>query len=178
MEEINEFLNQFVQTEKALEEAFRREDFETHSKLVAELNAISFDATELVLASEIKLPLSRINKHKLDQEKTNPVFERRIYKMAKYQHLKYDEIFMVYVSLANPDQGMKLLTNCYSLAKIEGEFKFFSEYFTDYDTKKWKFGGGDRELYDFYQLGIPVSIERLESPTIDEWSIEEYNKNS
>jgi hypothetical protein len=179
MKGIKEFLAQFVQTEKALEEAFRREDFETHSKLVAELNAMSFDASELVLASEIKLPLSRIKKQKLDQEKTNLVFERRIYKITKCKNLKYTEIWLAYVSLANPEgEVVKLLSNCYCVAKIDEEFKFLSEYFADYDTKAWKFGGGDRDLHDFYQLGTPVSVERLESPTIDAWSIEEYNKNS
>ena len=43
MNEVKQFIAQFVQTEKALQEAFRREDFESHSKIVAALNAMSFD---------------------------------------------------------------------------------------------------------------------------------------
>ncbi len=179
MEEIKEFLAQFVQTEKALEEAFRREDFEAHSKLVAALDAMSFDASQLVLASKKKLPLSMIDEMVLEEVKDLPVFERRIYKITNYKNSKYTEIWLVYVSLANPEvEIVKLLSNCYCVAKINEEFKFMSMYFTDYDTKEWKLGGGDQDLFDFYQFGTPVSIERLESPTIDEWSIEEYNKNA
>jgi hypothetical protein len=104
------------------------------------------------------------------------IHPRYLYKISEYR-IENEKIWACYTSNSNPSKGpTKLLSNCFIVKEVNGELKITTNLIPDYDTKVWKKVGG----YDFEygKLENPILIKRFMSPSNDDWSIQEYNKNS
>ena len=99
---------------------------------------------------------------------------RNLYKITEYENPEYGKLWACYVSVANPiTDEVKSIASCYIVAKVNGELKMISKFFyDDMDEFMWRKGGG--LTLNFYELGKVVAVERLLSPLVDEWSLEEY----
>lgn len=104
------------------------------------------------------------------------IHPRHLYKISEYL-FENKKIWACYTSNSNPSQGLtKLLSNCFIVKKVNDELKITTNLIPEYDTKVWKKVGGYD--FEFEKLGSPVLIKRFISPSNDEWSIQEYYKNS
>lgn len=183
MEEIKEFLKQFVQKEAEVHVAYRMENnIENFNQLFIELNAFTVNHIPEVLAKigfGVRLMTKEHDEEFFEDLKfMRELCPRLIYKISEYAHQELGKIWLAYTSPANSGKGItKLLSSCFCITKVDGKLTIYREYIPDYDTKLWKNAGGFDGI-DFYQLGTPISVERLLSPANDAWSIEEYNKNT
>jgi hypothetical protein len=175
MEEVKQFISHFIETEKKQEEALLKKDIDLHNNL-AEL-IIEMSEHEIVLTKKRQLPLSSSMERYIAGNHGFAVSARLLYKISEYKHEAYGTLWACYVSVANPIIAeVKSISSALFVAVINGDLKIIALFNIDRNTDKWTFRGGDRTI-QYYKLGKPTAIERLMSPEVDEWSIEEYNKN-
>lgn len=112
-----------------------------------------------------------------DQTDRSEIKIRQIFKISEYPHERFGNIWACYVSMNDPGETIKKITDCFIVAEIEGKLKFISKMGVVPDTKKWMHFGGDDNLdLRLNKLGKPTKIERYVEPT-DEWSLKEYLKD-
>lgn len=104
---------------------------------------------------------------------------RYIFKISEYLHERFGSIWACYVSIYNPSETIKKISDCFIIAEIEGKLKFISKMGVEPDTKKWKHYLGDDHLdLRLGNLGKPTKIERYTEPVSkDDWSLKEYLKD-
>lgn len=183
MKEVQEFLKSVFTEEMKTHVEYRKENnMERFNKQLEILDSFTINSSPEVLA-EIGLGLGKMyDEHDEDfldiKDFLPEIKERYFYKISTYSNSKYKTVFACYVSLANPEStDVRLLSKCLLLGNVGSELKIISIYFPDYDTGKWKFGGGDVELKNFYEIGELQNIERVLEPSKDDWSKEEFERN-
>jgi hypothetical protein len=175
------FLNSCFEQECAVHVEYRKEDnLQAFNSAFETLDRFTINADDTVFAKigfGLRLATKWHDKVFFEDlefmPKVNPRF---VYKISEYL-LENKTIWACYTSKSNPSQGItKLMTDCFIVQEVFGELKITTDFIPDYDTKAWRNGGG----YDmeYSQLGEPISVKRILSPSNDEWSIEEYNKNA
>jgi hypothetical protein len=177
MDEVKQLMETFIRLEKEKHELFLHEKIDEHNNLVDEINNLTQDPEPphtFNLASKITLPLSMIERLVIDNTEIKIAKPRNLFKITEYENPEYGKLWACYVSVANPvTDEVKSIAFCFIVAKIENELKMISLFFyDDMDDFMWKLGGGIR--LNYYELGKVVAVERLLSPLVDEWSLEEY----
>jgi len=177
MYEVKQLIETFIRLEKEKHEFFLNEKIDEHNELVDEINNLTLDPEPphtFNLASKITLPLSMIERMVIDNTEIKVAKPRNLYKITEYENPEYGKLWACYVSVANPiTDDVKSIAFCFIVANVNDELKMISEFAYDsMDEFMWRNVGGI-EL-NFYELGKVVTVERLLSPLVDEWSLEEY----
>jgi hypothetical protein len=184
MEEVKQFLETiFTKEQEAYYLEYFKDKIEAYNEAAKEINAFGKDYYDE--ANKLNIPFNIIAYSKspwpdrfYEKAKNKPVpSKRHLYKISEYNNETYGNVWACYTSVPKPiTKTVKSMSSCLIVSKIGDNYKIIAEFITDPDTHKWRFVGGDRNI-DYYKLGKPTAIERLMSPEIDEWSIEEYNKD-
>jgi hypothetical protein len=181
MEEIKEFLDDFIKAEEIASREFRKKDnIEEYNIAVENLDSFTFLASKDFSKIGFNHRMMT-NPHSDDFFDELPLMEeitpREIYKISYYHNDIYNDLWACYLSIANAYNGIKRIHDCLIVVKINEEFKIIAKYSQDIDQPtKWKCYGGDREL-KIDNLGKLQSIECYLEPIDDVWSMEEYRKD-
>jgi|GEM_PF-4813868 len=172
MKKVQDFLDGLLEKEqKAIDAGNYKKKFAEYNSYAKEIKSHMYDSTV-----GLGLPVLQQPKPDFFYEDAPYPRKRYLYKVSKYKHHKYSELWSCYMSVANPGEGKtKLLSLAFIAAVVEENLKIVAQFAPDYDTKIWEFRGGDSEL-DFYNLGELVSVNRIMSPENDDWSVQEYMK--
>ena len=165
---IKQFLNQlFEKEQKALAYEYRKETFDLYNQTAKEINELTgFD-----FIGVLPKPLSdRVYRR---TEKSPLPLLRHIYKISHYKNQDHENLCTCYVSSSNPK--LHRIHECFIISQANNKFKIEANYGQDVDLPQWKFYGGDNTL-KLSNLGQLISIERLQEPIDDEWSMKEYKK--
>ncbi len=182
MEKIQEFLKKVFSLERQAIEAENDSEVEFFNKLFEKL--IGFSKNQA-----IRFNMSYLTKEEddlfddfpefTDFKESKPIM-RHIFKISKYKHDYYTNVFICYVSTRNPLPNIFSYSNCYLVSCLNKKFEIISQYtFGDSDLLKstWSFTGGDRNI-TFDNLGKPIKILRLLAPQHDPDSVEDYLKDN
>lgn len=172
MEEAKQLIEKFIKLEREIHECFLLEKIKLHNELVDEITKLSID--EMPVARKKNLPLTMIERMVIDNTEIKVAKPRNLFKITEYENPEYGKLWTCYVSGANPvSDEVKSIAFCYIITKINYELKIISLFFyDDMDDFMWKLGGGLR--LNYYELGKVTAVERLLSPLVDEWSLQEY----
>jgi len=173
MKKIKDFLNRlFEKEQKAIDAGNYKNRFDEYNSYAREIKTHMSEPT-------VGLGLPVLEKPKPDffyEESFYPL-RRHLYKISKYKNSKYEKLWVCYVSVANPYNNIKSYDSVFIVSEIENNLKIIAKFNKDYDTNRWKFSGGDREL-DYYNLGELVNVHRIMAPDDDEWSMKEHIKEA
>lgn len=162
MKEIKDFINYYIDLQLKKESAHHDADIKTHNEIVSRISTLCHP--NLVMAKNIREPLSFIDQKYMASLKGIDALPRVIFKLSEYKKgdVKY---WACYLSQEERKPGTALIySQCLLATHIEGKLKFVSKYFTDYDSGHWRFGGGAENYEDFYSIGELVQIERFQEP--------------
>lgn len=176
MDQIREFLEHVFGIEAEAILLRRFPDIEAFNDKFEELMTYSNDKAISFEMSSLDKPLSDF-KYKAMQRTPLPI-PRHIFKISKYGHDEYGELFACYVSVRSPKPEILTYGQCYWVARIEDRLKFVAQFaFGDPDLIKshWKFTGGAINV-KFESIGKPVEIMRIQAPKDDSDSMEDYEK--
>jgi len=177
MEEVKQLMINFIDLERLADQLFLQRKLEERNAIVDELNNLTLDPEPphtFNLANIINEPLDMLEERRINRFGHKTVKPRDLFKIAEYENPQYGKLWACYVSVPNPvTDEVKSIAFCYIVAKINDELKMISKFLYDGMVDfMWKHCGGI-EL-NFYELGKVVAVERLLSPLVDEWSLEEY----
>lgn len=175
MEKIKEFLNLlFKKEQEAINFSFFKDKLSEYNEVSFEIKSYMNDETVgFGLPQKTQLNSDRFYKTKENAPYPNP---RQLYKISHYQNEKYGDLWVCYVSIANPYNNITGMDDCFIVAEIKGKLKIIAKFIKDSDTKKWIHVGGDENL-KLYNIGKLQEIERIMEPKDDIWSMEQYNKD-
>lgn len=177
MKEVKQLLEKFIDLERLVDQLFLQKKLEERNALVDELNHLALK-TKLIhtlsLANIIKEPLTFLEERRINRFGNSTVKPRDLFKITEYENPEYGKLWACYVSVANPvTNEIRSINNCFIVAKFDSDFKMISKFtYDNMDEFMWRHVGGIELKY--YELGKVVAVERLLSPLVDEWSLEEY----
>ena len=177
MDEIQQFLINLFLLESEAINARRDPDIEVFNAKFDELMSHVNHPTVGFEMSRMDKPLSGIKFRML--QKAPDAIPRHIFKISRYVHADYPEMYAAYVSSRRPQSNVLTYGSCYFVGLVNDKFKILSQYvFGDPDLVKstWRFTGGDRAI-NFTSLGKPIEVLRLLEPKDDPDSVKDYLRN-
>lgn len=111
-----------------------------------------------------------------------PANPRHLFKISKYAHDKYGDVWIVYASTANPaDANFKILSDALFIIKEKDDFKIakrwnYSNYESDGKYYQWEEGKGYPDI-SFETLTGPIEIKRYQEPAENLDGLKLYNDN-
>ena len=176
MERIKQFMDFLLKKEQeAIYAGKIKAEFEKYNALATEIKSYMNDIT-------VGFGLPILERPKPDMlYKENPDYPnlRHLFKISEYENDHYGRIWACYVSVPNPNEKIKKISDCFLVAEVEGNLKIITKMGAEPDTNKWTFYGGDEDKsLRLHSLGTPLKIERYVEPVSnDDWSLKEYLKD-
>ncbi|WP_286914773.1 hypothetical protein [Flavobacterium sp. UBA4197] len=153
MDSASNFLEDFIKIEA---KALRSNDTSMKDQLHA--------MTDLTRGyySEIDFGWEKVRTSENEQPKP-----RYLYEIVQYDHRHYKEIWVCYLSAANPKD--MTLDDCFILAQINGEPKLIARYIpTEIDYDRWKLVSGDSDVSG-YTRNTYITQKHFNTPIDAEW---------
>lgn len=181
MEEIKNFINDYLKKETETSEKLIKPDINNYNKTLEELHSMvigeMFNRLGFISLSKPK------DQNFYDRYKDfKPVNPRHLFKISQYKHVDYLDVWVAYTSGANPKERVKLLTHALFIIKEEGKFKIARNYI--YSDKGgmseelgWEGFSGYQDL-TFESLGELIEVERYLKPLEFDNGLELYNQEA
>ncbi len=153
MDRITKLLNDFIRIEV---EALRTNDTATIDQLHA--------MTDLTRSYYSKINFEWENVQTSENEQLKP---RHLYEIVQYDHQHYEEIWVCYLSAANPKE--MTLDDCFVLAQINNEPKIIARFtpkLTDYD--RWELVSGDSDVIGYIR-NTYITQQHFNTPIDAKW---------
>lgn len=150
--------------------------FDTRTKIkdLQEINAAfnkmhSYTVPELEgMLGQIYLSELRDDSYYESNKSNTDSIPRYLFKISRYKHPKYNDVWIAYTSPRSPDADFPTLSNAFFIVKEDGAFKVGSH--SVYSNKRgmsyafdWEWMAGIKEL-TFDNLTVPEEIERYREP--------------
>ena len=175
MEEIKNFIHEFLSAEALALDASTKPDLKDYNSKLVSMN--NFCIKELYNKFGM-IPLTELEDDDFYEEwkDAEPVKLRNIFKISRYKDDVYDDIYIGYISPSNPNGRVFRYGECIFVTKIGVELKVVKNYtFGDSMRIKKKFETGQGlENISFETLHNPIEIERYMPPTHDKDAMEHY----
>ncbi|GAA3628561.1 hypothetical protein [Flavivirga jejuensis] len=178
MQKIKVFIEDFFKVESRTATLKRVPDLDSYNESVERLNSFFTDTLKGAWGYQI------INE--LDDEDVYEMFEgtpddipRHLFKISRYEHEKYGDVWVCYTSVRNPDVNHKILNEAMIIVQEGDDLKIATKYGysrenTSKKSYKWGIESGYRDL-TFDSLGSPESIERYQEPVESFDGLKHYN---
>ncbi|WP_336691064.1 MULTISPECIES: hypothetical protein [unclassified Chryseobacterium] len=178
MKEIRNFIDTFLKTEIEASDASIKPDLEDYNKKLDFMN--SFCVEEL----HNKFGMIPHNELKSEEfyerwKEVDSANKRNVYKLSHYKNDKYEDIYVVYLSLSNPINGIFRYGDCLFITRIDGNLKIVKQYLFSNDVgkkRKFKYPVGLEDI-SFDILKKPIHVERYLEPVNDKEAMEHYSKD-
>lgn len=175
MEEVNNFLNEFLKAEATASDALVKPDLEDFNTKLAIMNRFCVEELQNKLGM---IPRTELWEDDLYEEWKDaaPVQPRNVFKISQYKDQNYGDVYVAYVSPKNPNGRIFRYSECQFITKMDGELKIIKTYgFGDPMRIKKKFGTtlGVEDI-SFETLKNPIEIERYLPPQHDNDALEHY----
>ncbi|GAA4272697.1 hypothetical protein U6A24_08080 [Aquimarina gracilis] len=167
MKEVQELIDNFSQDEALAYDAKKKPDYEFANQALRNMHqhTISALAGQMGLIYKTKNESDEYYEKKKNKPAYNP---RHLFKISHYNHQKYGEVWIAYVSTVNPDPDIKLLSHAFFIVKEDGDLKIARIYIysnqrgmsTTYD---WEGLNGYQDL-TFESLGELIEVNRILEP--------------
>jgi hypothetical protein len=175
MDEVKNFLSEFLEAEAATAYALVKPNLENYNNKLSLMNSFCVEVLQNMFGMIPRTELWDDDFYE-EWEDVDSINPRNIFKISHYQDDIYKNIYVVYLSQSNPDNIIFLYGECIFIAKINNELKVIKRYaFGDEMLKKNKFENGlGVDDVSFKVLKKPLEIERYMPPTHDKDGMEHY----
>ena len=179
IKEVKEFMDTFLQAELKAKTLDVKKDTNKAEQAIKELYDYCIKECDNRLG--VVTPI-RVMDDSYYEKRQNVqyIIPRHLYKISKYKNPKYEEVYLVYVSIFINSERVKNyfeMTYCFMVVKLEGKYKIISQWMIDLDNKKnWIFSFGDPDI-DINSPGEFQETERYLDPINDEDGMEKFKKD-
>ena len=179
MEQVKEFILNFLVKEAECWSRLHQNDLDTFNKCVKELYAMAID--------DLDEGLGIFEEEKLTVEENPTIYKpRHLYKLCTYKNKTYGDIWVAYVSstTTNNDPKSKTIFEAFIISEIENELKIIGTMSRHKNRTTMAVMGWKGSIYnpsdlDSKKLGKFVATERYFEPgNYDNFSLNEYLKEN
>jgi hypothetical protein len=175
MEEVKNFLNEFLKAEAAASYALVKPNLGDFNNKLAIMNRFCVEELQNKLGM---IPRTELWDDDLYEEWKDaaPIEPRNLFKISHYKNEIYGDVYVAYLSPKNPNGRIFRYGECLFITKIEDELRGIKIYgFGDKMRIKKKFEttSGIEDI-SFETLKNPVEIERYIPPQHDNDALEHY----
>lgn len=175
MDEVKNFLNEFLEAEASTAYALVKPNLEDYNSKLSMMNSFCVEELQNMFGMIPRTELWDDDFYG-EWKDADPIKPRNIFKISHYQDAIYNNVYVVYLSQNNPDNIIFLFGECIFIAKINNELKIIKRCaFGDEMLRKNKFENSlGLEDISFETLKTPIEIERYMSPIHDKDGMEHY----
>ena len=188
MTKIKEFLNAFIEAERIAIAARQTTELDEYNSKLQLMNTFLIDSLKNRFGM---IPMTKLfDKDYYERVKDYPApTKRHVYRIDEYKTNKNSTLHLCFVSEKTPDDWKEyhtllIIQNHENNLTITSKFSY-SDDETD-NTKRWYFGGGEKEYMNILKgkyllnknaLGELVKVNRFLEPSQDEDSMVMYNRD-
>lgn len=178
IEKIKQFVEEFCEVEAKAYTLRRKPNLEAYNKCIEQMYSYTNYIAKIGILSLNSLQDKDYYKR---YEKYPDSKFRKIFKISKYKHHQYNQIWIAYVSGANPDPDFDdvCFDHAFFIILEESKLKLVKYYvYSDYPDRiySWKEQGGLAKL-NFDSLEKPIEIQRYLEPDDEFDGLKHYYDN-